>query len=222
MSLLFDESDTVDADDQAIAAIVADLGSRALERSRLYERELESSQVLDRILRAAPRFHTDSREAAAEAICREGRLTFGADLAVLWRLGEDRMTLAALRSADGCDGSRPGGVPRGLPRACGGGSHAAHLVRPGPRGGGACRRARADPPARREVVAPGTVRGRRPGGDDAHDLVADGGRGAGSRPCSCSCAASSIRLATRSSRSSAGVRSARRNAERSTPAGCRR
>jgi serine phosphatase RsbU (regulator of sigma subunit)/anti-sigma regulatory factor (Ser/Thr protein kinase) len=93
MSLLFDESGIVDPDGEAITAIVADLGSQALERSRLYERELESAQVLDRILRAAPRFHTDSRKAAAEAICREGRLTFGADMAVLWRLGEDRMTL---------------------------------------------------------------------------------------------------------------------------------
>ncbi|HET7743348.1 MAG TPA: SpoIIE family protein phosphatase [Gaiellaceae bacterium] len=93
LSLLFDRSGTVDANVEAIASIVADLGGQALERSRLYERELESSQALDRILRAAPRFHTDSREAAAEAICREGRLTFGADMAALWRLDEDRMTL---------------------------------------------------------------------------------------------------------------------------------
>ncbi len=93
MSLLFDESGAVDTDDEAIASIVADLGSQALERSQLYQRELESGQVLDRILRAAPRFHTDSRQAAAEAICREGRLTFGADLAAMWRLDEDRMTL---------------------------------------------------------------------------------------------------------------------------------
>jgi serine phosphatase RsbU (regulator of sigma subunit)/anti-sigma regulatory factor (Ser/Thr protein kinase) len=93
VSLLFDRSDAVDTDDESIAAIVADLGGQALERSRLYQKELESGEILDRILRASPRFHTDSREAAVEAICSEGRLTFGADLAALWRLADDRMTL---------------------------------------------------------------------------------------------------------------------------------
>jgi serine phosphatase RsbU (regulator of sigma subunit)/anti-sigma regulatory factor (Ser/Thr protein kinase) len=93
MSLLFDRPGLVDADREAIAGIVADLGGQALERARLYERELQTSQALDRILRAAPRFHADSSEGAAPAICREARVTFGADLAALWQLDEDRMAL---------------------------------------------------------------------------------------------------------------------------------
>ena len=93
MSLLFDRSGVIDVDGEAIVAIVADLGGQALERSRLYGRELEASRALDRILRVAPRLHADSREGAAEAICREGRITFGADIAALWRVSGDRMTL---------------------------------------------------------------------------------------------------------------------------------
>ncbi len=93
LSLLFDESDAVEKNDEAIVAIVADLGGQALERSRLYQRELESGQALDRILRVAPRFRANSRQAAIEAICREATMTFGADVAALWSVGEDRMTL---------------------------------------------------------------------------------------------------------------------------------
>ena len=92
MSFLFDESPPRE-DAEAIAAIAADLGGQALERARLFAREQESRQALDRILRVAPRFHTDSIETATVAICREARTTFGADLAMLWRLRDRRLVL---------------------------------------------------------------------------------------------------------------------------------
>ena len=47
------------AETQAIAGIVADLVGQALERARLYERELESRRALERILQVAPRFLAD-------------------------------------------------------------------------------------------------------------------------------------------------------------------
>ena len=93
MSLLYDEDEAIDEDAQSIAAFVADLGGQALERARLYERERESRRALDRILRVAPRFHADTIEAAATAICREARTTFGADIVTLWRRRERRLVL---------------------------------------------------------------------------------------------------------------------------------
>jgi serine phosphatase RsbU (regulator of sigma subunit)/anti-sigma regulatory factor (Ser/Thr protein kinase) len=95
MSYLFDEYRSVDDEAETIALIAADMGGQALERARLYDRERESVQSLDRILRVSPRFHTDSEESASTAICREARTSFGADVSVLWRLRDDRLELLA-------------------------------------------------------------------------------------------------------------------------------
>ena len=95
LSLLFDEHTSPHEDAEAIAALAAHLGGQALERAMLYARERESREGLDRILRVAPRFHTDSPETATAAICIEARRTFGSDLAVLWRLRDHRLELVA-------------------------------------------------------------------------------------------------------------------------------
>ncbi len=95
LSLLFDEHGTPHEDAEAIAVLASYLGGQALERAQLYARERESREGLDRILRVAPRFHTDSPESAAAAICVEALRTFGADLAVLWRLRDHRLELVA-------------------------------------------------------------------------------------------------------------------------------
>src|SRR5207249_3766233 len=86
MSLLYGHDTPIDDDAVSIAVIGADLGAQALERARLYERERQSRQALDRILRVAPRFHSESAEHAGAAICREARVTFGADYAEIWRV----------------------------------------------------------------------------------------------------------------------------------------
>jgi serine phosphatase RsbU (regulator of sigma subunit)/anti-sigma regulatory factor (Ser/Thr protein kinase) len=95
LSLLFDEHASPHEDAEALAVLAAHLGGQALERAMLYERERESREGLDRILRVAPRFHTDSPESATAAICAEARRTFGSDLAVLWRLRDHRLELVA-------------------------------------------------------------------------------------------------------------------------------
>ncbi len=93
MSFLFDEGGSPHEDAEAIAAIAADLGGQALERARLYARESESRRVLDRVLRVAPRFHADTAESAAKAVCVEARTTFGSDYAMLWRRKGDELAL---------------------------------------------------------------------------------------------------------------------------------
>ncbi len=86
LSLLFDEPASAHQEAGAIAALAGALGGQALERARLYEGEREARRGLDRILQVSPRFHTDSVESAAAAICSEAAATFGADTAILWRL----------------------------------------------------------------------------------------------------------------------------------------
>ncbi len=93
LSLLFDDVGSAHEEAEEIAALAAGLGGQALERARLYERERESREGLDRILRVAPRFRADDVESAAAAICGEAAATFGADTAMLWRLGEQRLEL---------------------------------------------------------------------------------------------------------------------------------
>ena len=85
LSLLFDDTRPAHEEAQAIVALVAGLGGQALERARLYTQEREGREALDRILRVAPRFHTESVESAAAAICSEAAATFGSDVAMLWR-----------------------------------------------------------------------------------------------------------------------------------------
>ena len=93
MSFLFDRDDAVEDEAVAIAGIAADLGGQALERAQLYAREQQSRRALDRILRVAPRFHVEKAEEASEAICREARVTFGADVTEIWRIRDKTLTL---------------------------------------------------------------------------------------------------------------------------------
>ena len=55
ISFLYDDEDAMLEDAEALAGIAADLGGQALERAGFYERELESRQALDRILRGCLR-----------------------------------------------------------------------------------------------------------------------------------------------------------------------
>ena len=79
-----------------MAGIVGDLTSQALERARLYERERESRQALERILQVAPRFLADDASDVHSVICREARVTFGADHGVLWRIRAGGLELLAI------------------------------------------------------------------------------------------------------------------------------
>jgi serine phosphatase RsbU (regulator of sigma subunit)/anti-sigma regulatory factor (Ser/Thr protein kinase) len=96
IGFLFTTSGSVTEETQAIAGIVADLVAQALERARLYERERESRRALDRILSVAPRFLADDADDVMGAICREARMTFGADYGVLWRIRPDGLDLLAI------------------------------------------------------------------------------------------------------------------------------
>jgi serine phosphatase RsbU (regulator of sigma subunit)/anti-sigma regulatory factor (Ser/Thr protein kinase) len=95
IGFVFDHAEDAHDDAGALAVVVAGLGGQALERARLYERELESRRGLDRILRVAPRFFAGSESVVTDAICREARLVFGSDLAMLWRVEGESLTLAA-------------------------------------------------------------------------------------------------------------------------------
>ena len=93
MSFLYEAAGSMHEDAEAIAGIASDLGGQALERAQLYAREREARQALDRVLRVAPRFHADTPENAAAAICSEARATFGSDFAMLWRLKNGQLEL---------------------------------------------------------------------------------------------------------------------------------
>ncbi len=93
LSLLFDRPASLHDESESIALIAADLGGQALERAELYQRERQSRQALDRILRVAPRFHAGTAADVAAAICREARIAFGSDFTVLWRLRGERLEL---------------------------------------------------------------------------------------------------------------------------------
>jgi serine phosphatase RsbU (regulator of sigma subunit)/anti-sigma regulatory factor (Ser/Thr protein kinase) len=96
IGFVFERAGSVGDETRAIAGIVADLVGQALERSRLYERELESRRALDRILQVAPRFLADDAGDVNAAICREARVTFGADYGVLWRIRQPSLELLAI------------------------------------------------------------------------------------------------------------------------------
>ncbi len=106
ISFLYDDEDALLDDAEALARIAADLGGQALERAGSYERESESRQALDRILRMSPTFHADTPEAVTRAICREARMAFGADLGMVWRLRGRALEL--LRSDPVLDPLEPG------------------------------------------------------------------------------------------------------------------
>ena len=110
ISFLYDDEAAMVEDAHALAQIAADLGGQALERAGFYERELESRQALDRILRMSPTFHADTPEAVTRAVCREGRMAFGADLGMVWRLRG--RTLELLRSDPALELLQPGLLAR--------------------------------------------------------------------------------------------------------------
>ena len=95
VGFVFDRADDAHDEAEALAIVVAGLGGQALERARLYEREQESRRGLDRILRVAPRFFAGSESVVTDAICREARTVFGADLAMLWRVKGETLELGA-------------------------------------------------------------------------------------------------------------------------------
>jgi serine phosphatase RsbU (regulator of sigma subunit)/anti-sigma regulatory factor (Ser/Thr protein kinase) len=98
IGFLFDRGHAVTESAEALASVVAELAGQALERARLYERERESRQALERILQVAPRFLRDDAggDDVTRAICREARTTFGADYGVLWRLRGGELHLLAI------------------------------------------------------------------------------------------------------------------------------
>jgi serine phosphatase RsbU (regulator of sigma subunit)/anti-sigma regulatory factor (Ser/Thr protein kinase) len=95
IGFVFADASEMHEEVETLALVVAALGGQALERARLYEREQESRRGLDRILRVAPRFFTGSESMVTDSICREARAMFGADIAMLWRVGGDRLQLTA-------------------------------------------------------------------------------------------------------------------------------
>jgi len=95
MSFLYEDKAEIDDETIAVVTIAADLGSQAIERATLYEHERESRRALDRILRVAPRFHLETAEDAGVAICREARVTFGADYAALLRVTDGEVEVVA-------------------------------------------------------------------------------------------------------------------------------
>jgi GAF domain-containing protein/anti-sigma regulatory factor (Ser/Thr protein kinase) len=89
LSFLYDDPNAVHEEAEAIAAIAADLGGQALERARLYARERQWRQALDRILRAAPRLYSGTTEEVSLEICREARRALAADITEIWRVDTD-------------------------------------------------------------------------------------------------------------------------------------
>jgi GAF domain-containing protein/anti-sigma regulatory factor (Ser/Thr protein kinase) len=89
LSFLYDDPKAVHAEAGAIAAIAADIGAQALERARLYARERQWRQALDRILRAAPRLYSGTTDEVSLEICREARRALGADITEIWRVDAD-------------------------------------------------------------------------------------------------------------------------------------
>ena len=95
VGFVFDHAEGAHDEAEALAIVVAGLGGQALERARLYEREQESRRGLDRILRVAPRFFAGSESVVTDAICREARTVFGADVVMLWRVKGETLELSA-------------------------------------------------------------------------------------------------------------------------------
>ena len=96
LAFAFEEEGRVSPDRVGLAQVVADLAGQALERARLYERELESRQALERIVQFAPRFLVDDEQGVLESVCREARMTFGTDYGVLWRVAGESLELLAI------------------------------------------------------------------------------------------------------------------------------
>jgi serine phosphatase RsbU (regulator of sigma subunit)/transcriptional regulator with GAF, ATPase, and Fis domain len=85
----FRDPDAIDAEVVALARLAADIGGQALERAGLYQQERDLRTGLDRILRLAPLFDSESPESVARLICEEARTTFAAEIAQLWSNADD-------------------------------------------------------------------------------------------------------------------------------------
>ena len=111
MGFPFETSEGIQSDVLALAQLAAALGGQALERAQLYERERSQREGLDRIARLAPRFAGRPTDELLGAICREGRITFDAEVALLWRLDGSDLVLERRdpREADAI----PERIPRG-------------------------------------------------------------------------------------------------------------
>jgi serine phosphatase RsbU (regulator of sigma subunit)/anti-sigma regulatory factor (Ser/Thr protein kinase) len=107
LGFVFADEGGTSAEALGLAQIIADLAAQALERAQLYERERESRQALDRILQITPLFLVDGEDGVLESICREARMTFGADFGVLWRVDGEELHLLAVSPP-------PSGVATGL------------------------------------------------------------------------------------------------------------
>lgn len=97
MGFPFREPDAIDDEVLAVARLAADLGGQALERAGLYEQERQSREGLDRIVRLAPRFDSESPESVVEMICKEAMATFGSDVAQLWTVVDGEVFEVAWR-----------------------------------------------------------------------------------------------------------------------------
>lgn len=93
MGFPFTSTEAIQSDLLALALLAAALGGQALERAQLYERERSLREGLERIARLAPRFAGRPTDDVLGAICREGRITFDAELALLWRLEGSELVL---------------------------------------------------------------------------------------------------------------------------------
>ena len=111
MGFPFTSTETIQSDLLALALLAAALGGQALERAQLYERERSLREGLERIARLAPRFAGRPTDDVLGAICREGRITFDAGLALLWRLEGSDLFLER-RDPPEADGTSAR-VPRG-------------------------------------------------------------------------------------------------------------
>ncbi len=107
MGFPFREPDAIDDEVLAVARLAADLGGQALERAGLYEQERQSREGLDRIVRLAPRFDSESPESVVEMICKEAMTTFGSDIAQLWARRRRRGVRGRVARA----GERPSSLP---------------------------------------------------------------------------------------------------------------
>jgi serine/threonine-protein kinase RsbW len=94
IGLPFMRAESIDDDVVALAELAASLGGQALQRSHLYEREQALRGGLERVANLAPRFAGSSPGEVVEAVCREGRSTFGADAAQLWSVDGGTLQVA--------------------------------------------------------------------------------------------------------------------------------
>ena len=111
LDFLFDRADAVGEDTISLAVIIGDL--RLPRRSNARGCTSGSASHEPRSIassRSAPRFLADDADDVIQAICREARRTFGADVSVLWRIRDDELVALAIDPPQG----RQAGAPLSL------------------------------------------------------------------------------------------------------------